>query len=148
MNQKRVLQGLLAVWASWNILNGLLATFTQQAGASLSGWAPGLGWTADLVSMSQQYGMVLLLLGGVYLITATDPVRYRQFVWVVVAEQLLGILYGAHATFILQQLTPSQFVTQVVINLVVAAVFLILRTGGSMSAGPNVVAKATEGRTG
>lgn len=132
MNQKRVLQGLLALWGVWNILNALLATFSQQAGASLMGWVPKSGWTAELVSMSEQYGMVLLLLGGVYLLTATDPAKYRQFIWVVVAEQILGILYSAHGAFVLQQVTPGQFFTQAVINLVVAAIFIILRSGTSL----------------
>ncbi len=142
MNQKRVLQGLLALWGIWNLLNAVLSTFAQQAGASLIGWAPASGWTAELVSMSQQYGMVLFLLGGVYLLTATDPVRYRQFIWIVIAEQLIGILYSAHGAFILQQITPAQFATQAVINLVVAAVFLILRSGGTISTEQRVTRSA------
>lgn len=140
MNRVRVLQGLLVLWGVWNILNGLLSTFAQQSGASLIGWAPASGWTADLVSMAQQYGMVLLLLGAVYLITATDPVRYRTLIWIIVAEQIIGIFYSAYGTFGLGQLTTSQFVTQTVINLVVVAVFMILRSGGEPNTGRRVQA--------
>lgn len=127
MNQKRVLQGLLVLWGVWNLLNGLLSTFAQQAGANLVGWAPAQGWTPDLVAMTQQYGMVLLLLGAVYLITATDPVRYQLFIWIVIAEQIIGILFSAYAAFGQAQITTGQFVTQAVVNLVVLALFFILR---------------------
>lgn len=133
MNQTRVLQGLLVLWGIWNILNGLLSTFAQQAGASLVGWAPQTGWTPDLVSMAQQYGFVLLLLGAVYLLTASDPVRYRAFIWIIIAEQIVGIAYSAYSAFGLQLITAGQFLTQLVINLVVVAVFMILRSGGTPS---------------
>ncbi|MBC8160156.1 MAG: hypothetical protein H7Z42_02970 [Roseiflexaceae bacterium] len=142
MNQTRVLQGLLVLWGVWNILNGLLSTFAQQSGASLIGWTPASGWTPELVSMAQQYGMVMLLLGAVYLITATDPVRYRALIWIVIAEQIVGIAYSAYGAFGLQQITTSQFVTQLVINLVVVAVFMILRSGGTSDTGRRVQASA------
>jgi len=127
MNQKRVLQGLLVLWGIWTLLNGILSTVAQQAGANLVGWVPVQGWTSDLVAMSQQYGMVLLLLGAVYLITSTDPVRYRLFIWIVIAEQIIGIVLSAYAAFGQAQITTGQFITQVVINLVVLSLFLILR---------------------
>ncbi len=140
MNQTRVLQGLLVLWGIWNILNGLLSTFAQQAGASLVGWSPASGWTPELISMAQQYGMVMLLLGGVYLLTARDPVRYRPFIWVVIAEQIIGIGYSAYGAFALNQITTSQFVTQVVINLVVVAIFVVLRSGSATGTSARVSA--------
>lgn len=129
MNQKRVLQGLLALWGIWNILNGVLSTFAQEAGASLIGWAPAQGWTPDLTAMAQQYGMALLLLGIVYLIAATDPARYKLIVWVIIIEQVIGLVLSAYAAFGQGQLTTGQFLTQAVINLVVMALFFVLRTG-------------------
>ena len=135
MNQNRVLQGLLVLWGIWNLLNGVLSTFAQQSGANLIGWAPAQGWTSDLVAMSQQYGMILLLLGAVYLMTATDPSRYRLFIWIIVIEQLIGILYSAYAAFGQGQITTSQFVTQAVINLVVMLLFIVLRPSGPGNVG-------------
>lgn len=143
MNQKRVLQGLLVLWGLWNIFNGLASSFAPQAVAGMvGGWVPASGWTTELVAMAQQYGMVMVLLGGVYLLTATDPVRYRAFVLVVVAEQILGIVYSAYSTFALGQASTGQFVTQVVINLVVAAVFLVLRSGTAPTTGRASMASA------
>lgn len=136
MNQKRVLQGMLVLWGVWNIFNGLFSTFAPQAAAGMiGGWVPASGWTTELIAMAQQYGMVSLLLGGVYLLTATDPVRYRAFVLVVVAEQIIGIAYSAYSTFVLGQASTGQFITQVLINLVVVALFLVLRSGGASTAG-------------
>lgn len=136
MNQKRVLQGLLVLWGLWNIFNGVFSTFAPQAVAGMvGGWVPASGWTTELVAMSQQYGMVLLLLGGVYLLTATDPVRYRAFILIIVAEQIIGIAYSAYSTFGLGQANASQFITQALINIVVAAVFLVLRSGAAPTTG-------------
>lgn len=136
MNQKRVLQGLLVLWGLWNIFNGLASSFAPQAVAGMvGGWVPASGWTTELVAMAQQYGMVTLLLGGVYLLTATDPVRYQAFILIVVAEQIIGIAYSAYSTFVLGQATASQFITQVLINIVVAAVFLVLRSGTTPTTG-------------
>jgi hypothetical protein len=128
MNRRRVLQGLLALWGVWEVLNAALSMFAPAAGASLVGWVA--NWNdPQLFAMSQQYGLAMFLLGAVYLIAATDPVRYRVVVWLVVAEQVLGILLGAYNTFGLNQLTTTQFITQVVINVVVMVIFLIVGTG-------------------
>lgn len=143
MNQKRVLQGLLVLWGVWNIFNGLASSFAPQVVAGMvGGWVPASGWTTELVAMAQQYGMVMLLLGGVYLLTATDPVRYRAFILIVVAEQIIGIVYSAYSTFVLGQATASQFITQVLINIVVAAVFLVLRSGAVPTTGRSAMASA------
>jgi hypothetical protein len=127
MNQGKVLQGLLVLWAIWEIINGVLSTVAPAAGASLVGWQ--VTWTPDLVSMSTQYGMILLLLGGVYLLAASDVKRYQPLVWVVVAEQVLALLYSAYLTFGTGTMTTSQFLTQAVINVIVAALFGILANG-------------------
>ena len=136
MNQKRVLQGLLVLWGVWNIFNGLLSTFAPEiAGSTIGGWVPASGWTTELIAMAGQYGMVALLLGAVYLLTATDPVRYRAFILIIVAEQIIGIAYSAYGVFVLGQATTGQFITQTLINLVVAAVFLVLRSGSAPTTG-------------
>ena len=70
----------------WELLNAILATFLPQWGASMVGWNPKFGWSSDIFAMSAQYGMGMFLLGFVYLLVASDPVRYRVFVWVAVAE--------------------------------------------------------------
>jgi hypothetical protein len=132
MKSSRPLQGLLVVWAVWELLNAALSTFAAPQGASFVGWAPKGGWTADLFSMSQQYGMVLFLLAAVYLLIAVDPQRYRAFVWIPIAEQGLGVVYGVFGLFGSHTITGAQFITQVVINLVVAALFYLLRPATGM----------------
>ncbi len=139
MKSTRPLQGLLVVWAVWEFINASLSTFAAPLGASFVGWMPKSGWTGDLFSMSQQYGMVLFLLGAVYLLTATDPLRYRAFVWIPIAEQGIGIAYAFYGLVGAHTMTGSQFVTQAIINVVVAAVFYLLRpstvkTSGSVRA--------------
>ncbi len=139
MKSTRPLQGLLVVWAVWEFINASLSTFAAPLGASFVGWMPKSGWTGDLFSMSQQYGMVLFLLGAVYLLTATDPLRYRAFVWIPIAEQGIGIAYAFYGLVAAHTMTGSQFVTQAIINVVVAAVFYLLRpstvkTSGSVRA--------------
>ena len=133
MKSTRPLQGLLILWAVWEIVNAALSTFAAPLGASFVGWMPKGGWTADLFSMSQQYGLVLFLLAAVYLLTATDPQRYRAFVWIPIGEQLIGLAYGAYEVFGNHTLSGSQFVTQVVINVVVAALFFLLRPSANVS---------------
>jgi hypothetical protein len=127
MKSARPLQGLLVLWALWEIVNAALSTFAAPLGASFVGWMPKGGWTNDLYSMSQQYGMVLFLLAAVYLLIATDPLRYRVFVWIPIGEQLLGLAYGIYGVAGNHTLTGAQFLTQVVINVVVAALFYLLR---------------------
>lgn len=143
MNQNRVLQGVLVLWGIWTILNGLLSAFAPQVGANLVGWAPAEGWTPGLVAMTQQYGMVLLLLGAVYLITATDPVRYQRFIWIVIAEQIIGILFSALAAFGQGQITTGQFVTQAIINLVVMSLLLVLRPSDKSDLGHTASTSST-----
>lgn len=127
MKSTRPLRGLLILWAIWEIINGALSTFAAPLGATFVAWVPKGGWTSDLYAMTQQYGMVLFLLAAVYLLIATDPVRYRAFVWIPIGEQVLGIAFGIYEVAGNHTLTGSQFVTQVVINLVVAALFYLLR---------------------
>ena len=127
MKSTRPIQGVLVIWGLWEIINGALSTFASQQGASLVGWAPKSGWTADLLLMSQQYGMVMFLLGIMYLIVATNPQRFSTLIWVAVAEQGIGIVYALASTFGAHTLTTGQFVTQAAINIVIAAVFILLR---------------------
>jgi hypothetical protein len=136
MKSARPLQGLLIVWSVWELINAVLSTFAAPQGASLVGWAPKGGWTSDLFLMSQQYGMVLFLLAGVYLLIAADPQRYRAFVWIPIAEQGIGIAYGVFGLIGSHAITGAQFTTQVVINVVLAALFYLLRpsSGASSSA--------------
>ena len=93
--------------------------------------------------MTQQYGMVLLLLGAVYLITATDPVRYQRLIWIVIAEQIIGILFSALAAFGQGQITTGQFVTQAIINLVVMSLLLVLRPSDKSDLGHTASTSST-----
>ncbi|MGB8266178.1 MAG: hypothetical protein WCE44_07660 [Candidatus Velthaea sp.] len=122
----RGLRIAFAIWGSWEVINGALATFASQAGANMIGWIPKFGWSSDVLAMSAQYGMGLFLLGFVYLLAARDPRRYALFVWVAVAEQGLGILIGFNGTFVIRTITIPQFFALVVINAAIAAVFLRL----------------------
>ncbi len=141
MKSPRPLQGLLVLWALWEIVNAALSTFAAPLGASFVGWMPKGGWTSDLYSMSQQYGMVLFLLAAVYLLIATDPVRYRAFVWIPIGEQLLGLAYGIYGVAGNHTLSGAQFITQVVINIVVAALFYLLRPVTNRTSGGVRVAR-------
>jgi hypothetical protein len=141
MKSPRPLQGLLVLWALWEIVNAALSTFAAPLGASFVGWMPKGGWTSDLYSMSQQYGMVLFLLAAVYLLIATDPVRYRAFVWIPIGEQLLGLAYGIYGVAGNHTLSGAQFITQVVINIVVAALFYLLRPVTNQTSGGVRVAR-------
>ncbi len=132
MKSARPLQGLLILWGVWELLNAVLSTFASSVGASFVGWAPKSGWTGDLLAMSQQYGMVLFLLGAVYLLIAVDPVRYRAFVWIPIGEQAIGIAYAIYGLFGSHTITTAQFVTQGIINVVVAALFYLLRPSTSL----------------
>ncbi|MBD5654153.1 MAG: hypothetical protein IAI50_03105 [Candidatus Eremiobacteraeota bacterium] len=127
MKSTRPIQGVLIIWAIWEIINATLSTFAPQQGAGLVGWAPQGGWTQPLALMSQQYGMVMFVLAVMYLIVATNPLRYRPLIWVAVAEQAFGIVYALIGTFVVHTISPTQFLTQAVINIVIAAIFLILR---------------------
>lgn len=129
MKSARPIQGLLIVWAVWELINAALSTFAAPLGASFVGWTPKGGWTGDLFSMSQQYGMVLFLLAAVYLIIALDPLRYRAFVWIPIGEQAIGIAYAIFGLVGAHTITGGQFVTQAIINIVIAALFYLLRPG-------------------
>jgi hypothetical protein len=127
----RGLQIALGIWGAWEVLNGALATFATQAGANMVGWAPKFGWNSDILAMSAQYGMGLFLLGFLYLLAASDPVRYALFVWVAIAEQAVGVLIGFNGTFVVKTITVPQFCALAVINAIIAAVFLKLRAVGA-----------------
>jgi len=77
--------------------------------------------------MSQQYGMVMFVLGVMYLIVATNPLRYRSLIWVAVAEQAIGITYALSSFLGAHTLTLPQFLTLAVGNIVIAAIFILLR---------------------
>lgn len=135
MKNSRPLQGLLVVWAVWELINASLSTFAAQLGASFVGWIPKGGWNGDLFSMSQQYGMVLFLLAAVYLLIATDPQRYRAFIWIPIGEQAIGIAYAIFGLLGSHTITGGQFVTQAIINLVLAALFYLLRPNAGATSG-------------
>jgi len=125
----RPIQSLLVLWALWEIINAALSTFAAPLGATFVAWIPKGGWTSDLYSMSQQYGMVLFILAAVYLLIASDPVRYRTFIWIPIGEQIIGIAYAIYGLVGAHTMTGGQLATQVVINLVIAVLFYLLRPG-------------------
>ena len=135
MKSARPLQGLLIVWGIWEFLNASLSTFAGPLGATFVGWIPKGGWTADLYSMSQQYGMVLFLLGAVYVLIATDVARYRAFVWIPIGEQAIGIAYALYGLVGAHTMTGAQFATQAIVNVIIAALFYLLRPNASALVG-------------
>jgi hypothetical protein len=135
MKSSRPIQSLLVLWAIWEFVNASLSTFAGPLGATFVAWVPKGGWTADLFSMSQQYGMVLYLLGAVYLLTATDPLRFRLFIWIPIAEQVVGIAYATYGLVGAHTMTGQQLATQITINVVVAVLFYLLRPSATGSAG-------------
>jgi hypothetical protein len=63
----------------------LASTIFVQVGARL------LHWKLQDPYTTQQQGIALLIIGLTSLMVASDPVRYRIFVWVPVASQLIGV---------------------------------------------------------
>ncbi len=121
------LRAAFVFWGAWELANAGLATFAPNLGARMVGWDPAFGWNSDVLAMSQQYGMTMFLLGFAYLLAATNPVRYAPFVWVAVAEQVLGILIGFNDAFVSHSAAPGQFLIFVIVNSVIAAIFILLR---------------------
>jgi len=129
MNRLSVLKGLLWVWVLWHLAFGLLATFAPEFGAAAVGWRAPEAWSAELTSMSTQYGMVMVLLALMFLIMARNPLQHLDLIWVAVAEQVLGILYAAYIYVQFGQLTIPQMLIQAAINLAVVALFMVLWRG-------------------
>mgnify|MGYP006279837105 FL=1 len=119
MFSKIALQVLLGIWVTWHLAFGVLATFLPDTGARLSGWSPEGGWTGDMLALSTQYGMVMLLLALVYAIALVDPVRYIRVLWVAIAEQAFGIAYAVYIYFGIGNVTLGQVGIQSVINVAV-----------------------------
>ena len=129
MKRLKIMTGLLWFWAFWHLGFGLLSTFAPEAGASAIGWTAKGGWTPELITMSTQYGMVMVLLALMFTIMALDPLRYLSLIWVAVAEQVLGIVYAAYIYVKFGQLTIPQMLLQAGINSVVVLLFVVLWLG-------------------
>jgi len=129
MKRLTILTSLLWLWAAWHLGFGLLSTFAPEAGASAVGWTAAGGWTPELITMSTQYGMVMVLLALMFVIMALDPLRYLSLIWVAVAEQGLGVVYAAYIYVIAGQITISQMLLQAGINSVVVLLFVVLWLG-------------------
>jgi len=121
-----ILRGVLVLWVLWHLGFGLLASFAPETGARAVGWRASGGWDPQLIAMSTQYGMVMILLAGVYGIMALDPLRYLPLLGVAVAEQALGIVYAGYLFASFAELSVLQLLLQSVINLVLIAVFIRL----------------------
>lgn len=129
MNRLTMLKGVLWLWVVWHLIFGLLATFAPEIGASAVGWSAAGGWDAELITMSTQYGMVMVLLALMFLIMVFDPLRYLGLIWVAVAEQVLGMLYAGYIYIQFGQLTIPQMLLQAGINTIVVIVFVMLWLG-------------------
>jgi hypothetical protein len=132
MKSARPIQSLLVLWALWECINAALSTFAGPLGATFVAWIPKGGWTSDLYAMSQQYGMVLFVLAGVYLLIASDPVRYRAFIWIPIGEQIIGIAYATYGLVGAHNMTGAQLATQITINVVIAVLFYLLRPAATL----------------
>ena len=129
MNRLAIMKGVLWVWAAWHLLFGVLSTFAPEVGAAAVGWSAEEGWSAQLITMSTQYGMVMDLLALMFVIMALNPLQYLSLVWVAVAEQVLGVIYAAYIYVQFGQLTIPQMLLQAGINGVVVIVFVVLWLG-------------------
>lgn len=119
-----VLRVVLGIWVLWHLAFGLLSTFAPDTGARLTGWSPEGGWSADMIALSTQYGMVMLLLALVYALMMTDPLRYLGLLWAAIGEQALGIAYAGYIYTNIGQVTLPQVAVQAGINVVIIALFL------------------------
>jgi hypothetical protein len=117
MKGKFLLQVILAVWVLWHVAFGLLATVAPELGARITGWAPEGGWSSDLVSMSTQYGMVMLVLGGFYAVMLSDPLKYLNLLWAAIGELALGVLYAFYIYTAVGNITAAQLTIQGAANL-------------------------------
>ncbi len=125
MINKTTLQVLFSVWVLWHLAFSLLATFLPERGARISGWDPETGWTGDMLALSTQYGMVMLLLALLYGIALIDPLRYIRVLWVAIAEQALGIGYAIYIYLGIGNVTLGQIGIQSVINVSVIALLVL-----------------------
>ena len=98
MLNKKSFQIIIALWAIWHAAFGLLATFAPETGARLTGWSPAAGWDSDILAMSPQYGMSMLLLALLFVFMTLNPLRYLEMIWVIIAEQVLGIFSRSTST--------------------------------------------------
>ena len=126
MIYKVTLQIILGIWVAWHLAFSVFATFLPATGARLSGWSPEDGWTGDMLALSTQYGMVMLLLALTYMIALLDPLRYVRILWVAIAEQVSGIGYATYIYFAIGNVTLAQIGVQSVVNLAVIAVLVLL----------------------
>jgi len=78
----RLLRGFGALEVFWF----LASTIFVQLGSRL------LAWKLQDPYTTQQQGIALLIIGLTSLLAASDIARYRIFVWVPVASQLIGVL--------------------------------------------------------
>ncbi len=124
MFSKTTLQIILGLWLLWHLVFGVLATFDPDTGARLTGWSPEAGWTQDMLAMSTQYGMVMLLLALVYAVAALDPLRCIGLLWVAIAEQALGIGYAVYIYVNIGGVTVPQVAIQTAVNVVIMGLFL------------------------
>ncbi len=129
MNRLTLLKGILWLWVVWHLIFGLLASFAPEIGANAIGWTAVGGWDAELITMSTQYGMVMVLLALMFMIMALNPLRHLSLIWVAVAEQALGMAYAGYIYVKFGQLTIPQMMLQAGINTVVIIVFLFLWLG-------------------
>ena len=129
MDRLKIMTGILWLWALWHLGFGLLSTFAPEAGAAAVGWTADGGWSAELITMSTQYGMVMVLLAVMFVIMALNPLQYLDLIWVAVAEQVLGVLYAAYIYVQFGQLTIPQMLLQAGINSVVVILFVVLWLG-------------------
>lgn len=134
MSRLAILKVGLVVWVLWHLVFALLATFAPETGGNLVGWQPAGGWNPELFAMSKQYGMCMLLIALVFLIMLLDPIRYLAFIWIAIAEQVLGILYGFYIYSALDQLTTTQLVIQAAVNAALIVGMLALWSGLRRSA--------------
>jgi hypothetical protein len=118
---KTALQVILGLWVLWHLAFGVLATFDPDTGARITGWSPAGGWTTDMLAMTTQYGMVMMLLALMYAVMAADPLRYIGLLWVAIAEQVLGIAYAIYIYFNIGGVTLPQVAVQGGINVVIIA---------------------------
>jgi hypothetical protein len=109
----RLLRGFGALEVFWFFAS----TIFVQVGSRL------LDWKLQDPYTTQQQGIGLLVIGLTSLMTATDPVRYRVFVWVPIASQLIGVV-NSFNEIRLGSITWGIAATQWTIELAIVAAFV------------------------
>jgi hypothetical protein len=96
MNKKTLFPIFLKVWTFYEFANAMLSTFFLQQGAELYGFSEWIK-NPSIRYIFYQYGVILLAVALFYYIASKNPQKYAMAGWVILVEQLIGIIFTLYA---------------------------------------------------